>query len=185
MIHSWWINSLAPGKSGCDFKNSIFNFVSLTGICRTSYANTLRWMPRDLSNGKSTLVQVMATSHYLSQCWPRSMSPNGIIRPQWVKVINKPILFRVVDCHSASCITLIYGQNWLVPIFNKHTTECKLRDQSVYAPSQWEMALQCNAIYCNAISHRLGAYNDWSLKTMCMSLRVYCFMKTSMSSESD
>ena len=49
----------------------------------------LRWMPLDLTNDKSTLVQVMAwcrqaTSHYLSQCWPRSMSPNGVTRPQWV-----------------------------------------------------------------------------------------------------
>ena len=26
-----------------------------------------------------------ATSHYLSQCWPRSMSPYGVTRPQWVK----------------------------------------------------------------------------------------------------
>ena len=25
-----------------------------------------------------------ATSHYLSQCWPRSMLPNGFTRPQWV-----------------------------------------------------------------------------------------------------
>ena len=28
-----------------------------------------------------------APSHYLSQCWPRSMSPNGITMPQWVKKI--------------------------------------------------------------------------------------------------
>ena len=47
-------------------------------------------MPLDLTDDKSTLVQVMAwcrqaTSHYLSQCWPRSMSPNGVTRPQWVK----------------------------------------------------------------------------------------------------
>ena len=46
-------------------------------------------MPLDLTDDKSTLVQVMAwcrqaTSHYLSQCWPRSMSPNGVTRPQWV-----------------------------------------------------------------------------------------------------
>ena len=38
----------------------------------------------------SILFQVMAwcrqaTSHYLSQCWPRSMSPYGVIRPQWLK----------------------------------------------------------------------------------------------------
>ena len=48
----------------------------------------LRWKSLDLSDAKSTLVQVMAwcrqaTSHYLSQCWPRSMSPYGVIRPQW------------------------------------------------------------------------------------------------------
>ena len=26
-----------------------------------------------------------ATNHYLRQCWPRSMSPYGVPRPQWVK----------------------------------------------------------------------------------------------------
>ena len=46
----------------------------------------LRWMPLDLTDDKSTLVQVMAwccqaTSHYLSQCWPRFMSPYGVTRP--------------------------------------------------------------------------------------------------------
>ena len=46
-------------------------------------------MPLDLTGDKSTLVQVMAwcrqaTSHYLSQCWPRSLSPYGVTRPQWV-----------------------------------------------------------------------------------------------------
>ena len=58
-----------------------------------SYEIALRWMPLDLPDDKSTLVQVMAwcrqaTSHYLSQCWPRSMSPNGISRPQ--RVEKKP-----------------------------------------------------------------------------------------------
>ena len=38
---------------------------------------------------ESTMVQVMAwcrqaTNHYLSHCWPRSMSPYGVIMPQWV-----------------------------------------------------------------------------------------------------
>ena len=49
----------------------------------------LRRMPLDLTDDKSTLVQVMAwwrqaTSHYLSRCWPRSISLNGVTRPQWV-----------------------------------------------------------------------------------------------------
>ena len=47
----------------------------------------------ELTNAKSTLVQVMAwcrpaTSHYLSQCWPASMSTYGVTRPQWVNWQN-------------------------------------------------------------------------------------------------
>ena len=50
----------------------------------------LIWMSQDFTDDQSTLVQVMAwcrqaTSHYLSQCWPRSLSPYGVTRPQWVK----------------------------------------------------------------------------------------------------
>ena len=56
------------------------------GIC---WETVIKWMPQDLSDDKSTLVQVMAwcrqaASHYLSQCWPRSMLPYSITRPQWV-----------------------------------------------------------------------------------------------------
>ena len=48
----------------------------------------LRLMPLDHTDDKSTWVQVMAwcrqaTSHYLSQYWPRSMSSSGVTRPQW------------------------------------------------------------------------------------------------------
>ena len=42
-----------------------------------------------------------------------------------------------------------------------HSIQCwdgASREQSRYAPSQWETALQCNAI-----SHWLGEYLDWSL----------------------
>ena len=58
-----------------------------------SYEIALRWMPLDLTDEKSTLVQVMAwcrqaTSHYLSQCWPKSLSPYGVTRPQWVSIIT-------------------------------------------------------------------------------------------------
>ena len=48
-----------------------------------------RWMSLDFTDDKSTLVQVMAwcrqaTSHYLNQCWPRSLAPYGVTRPQWI-----------------------------------------------------------------------------------------------------
>ena len=50
----------------------------------------LIWMSLDFTDDQSTLVQVMAwcrqaSSHYLSQCWPRYLSSYGVIRPQWVK----------------------------------------------------------------------------------------------------
>ena len=71
----------------------------MNGVWGISYEIALRWMPLDLTDDKSTLIQVMAwclqaTSHYLSQCWPRSMSPNGVTRPQWVNAS-----LAVVQCH--------------------------------------------------------------------------------------
>ena len=87
-----WVNSLAPGRPGCHFKTAIFNLVLLIGIFISSNDNPLRWMSWDLTN-KSTLVQVMAwcrqaTSHYLSQCWPSSMLPYGVTRPQCVNTLR-------------------------------------------------------------------------------------------------
>ena len=75
------------------FENVIFNLALLIGIFKSSYDNVLRWMPQNLTDDQSTLVQVMAwcrqaTSQYLNQCWPRSPTPYGVTRPQWVKDEN-------------------------------------------------------------------------------------------------
>ena len=50
-------------------------------------------MPQNVTDDKSTLVQVMAwcrqaTSHYLNQCWLISPMPYGVTRPQWVNEVN-------------------------------------------------------------------------------------------------
>ena len=85
------LNSLAPGRFQFYFRQVSFKLTLVNGGWGISYEIALRWMPPNLTDDKSTfLVQVMAwcrqaTSHYLSQCWPRSMSPNGVTRPQWVK----------------------------------------------------------------------------------------------------
>ena len=93
---TYLINSLVPRRSGWDFKNIIFNFVLLMSIFRSSYDNTRRWPPWDLTDDKSTSVQVMAwcrqaRSHFLSLCWPRSMSLYGISRPQCVNIVQSVI----------------------------------------------------------------------------------------------
>ena len=52
--------------------------LELTGKC-----GIIRWIPQKTFDDKSTLIQVMAwchqaPSHYLNQCWPKSLMPNGM-----------------------------------------------------------------------------------------------------------
>ena len=79
-------NSLSPGRFQFNFSKVIFKLTLVNGGWGISYEIALRWMPQDLTDDKSTLVQVMAwchqtTSHYLSQCWPRFALPYGVTRP--------------------------------------------------------------------------------------------------------
>ena len=73
----------------------IFKLILVTGGCDISTEIALRWTSRDLSDDKSTLVQIMAwcrqaTSHYLNRCWPRSLPPYGVTWPQ--RVLTKQLL---------------------------------------------------------------------------------------------
>ena len=82
-------NSLATGKFEWHFRYLIFQIFSGIDSWGISCEIALRWMSLDLTDDKSTLVQVIAwwrqaTTHYLSQWWPRSLSPYDITRPQWV-----------------------------------------------------------------------------------------------------
>ena len=93
-ICEWWIvtwfNSLAPGKFEWNFRHVILKQILVIDGWGISCEIALVWMSLDFSDEQSTLVQVMAwcrqaTSHYLSQCWPRSLSPYGVTRPQRVQ----------------------------------------------------------------------------------------------------
>ena len=82
------INSLAPGKFEWNFRHAIFKQILAIDCWCISCEIALLWMSLDFTDGQSTLVQVMAwcrqaTSHYLSQCGPRSLSPYGVTRPQY------------------------------------------------------------------------------------------------------
>ena len=84
-----YLNSLAPGRFEENFREVIFKVISVTDGWGISCKIALRWMPLNLTDDKSTLVQVMAwccqaTSHYLNQCWSWSLTPYGITRLQWV-----------------------------------------------------------------------------------------------------
>ena len=72
-LGTWNDNSLAPRRFWWNFRCVIFKLISMIDCCVISCEIAVRWMSFDLTDDKSTLVQVMvwchqATSHYLSQC---------------------------------------------------------------------------------------------------------------------
>ena len=84
------INSLSPKRCGCDLKLLHFKHNWRVDILHTQANISLEWIPEDLIEGKSTLVEVIGwchqkTSHNFSQFGLRSMSLYGIIRQQAVK----------------------------------------------------------------------------------------------------
>ena len=108
-----FINSLAPGKFEWNFRYVIFKQILVIDGWGISCEIALIWMSLDITDDQSTLVQVMAwcrqaTSHYLSQCWPRSLSPYGVTRPHWVKDYSFVILIqcnffyydKTAECHG-------------------------------------------------------------------------------------
>ena len=94
---SWSLNTLAPGKFEWNFRHVIFKQILVIDDWGISCEIALIWMSLDFTDGQSTLVEVMAccrqatslaaASHYLSQCWPKSLSPNVVTWPKWVNNI--------------------------------------------------------------------------------------------------
>ena len=122
-------NSLAPGRFQFNIRKLIFKQGLVNGTWDITYEIVLRWMPLDLTDDKSTVVQVMAwcrqaTNHYLSQCWPRSISPNGVTRPQWVNKSALDLISNLQPCDS--CITMVrplkYGK--YIFVFKTHVQKC-------------------------------------------------------------
>ena len=90
LSHATWLhyrpscfNSLAPRKFEWNFRYEIFKEISVIDGWSISCEIALIWMSLDFTDDQSTLVQVMtwcrqATSHCLSQCWPRSLTPHDL-----------------------------------------------------------------------------------------------------------
>ena len=124
--HCLWqigcVNSLAPGKFEWNFRHVIFKQILVIDDCDISCEIALIWMSLDFTDDQSTLVQVMAccrqaTSHYMSQCWPRSQLPYGGTRPQWVKYQHN------INCQQRLHYQFIYQFPWPCsqhPPFNIH-----------------------------------------------------------------
>ena len=122
--------------------NSIFKLILVNGGWGISHDIALRWMPLDFTSDKSTLVQVMAwcrhaASYYLSQCWPRSLSPYGVTGPQWVKQFTMywcefPQIFHIsVLQYINICQSVYLARNRLTRgIYNGNNTFTHLAPES-------------------------------------------------------
>ena len=100
-------------------------------------------MPQDLTDDKSILVQVMAwcrqaTSHYLNQCWPRSPTLYGVIRPQWVKC----------NMHQTWYYNIIPSDLWVLVMYIFSCEHAALRkDQSVSPSVRLYFCLSATAFF--------------------------------------
>ena len=82
-------NSFHAGDVAVILKISNFQLYIKDKYLELDIYSSPRWMPPNPIDYQSTLVKAIAwcrqaTSHYLSQCWPISMLPYGITRPQWI-----------------------------------------------------------------------------------------------------
>ena len=137
-------NSLVPGRFEWNLKQIIFKLILVTDDWDISCGIALRWFSLDVTDDKSTLVQAMAwcrqaTSHYLRQCWPRSMSPYGVTGPQWVKLWRKYMCLNSLWFSEPYGIT-DPGQHWF----------------SQWLVAWWHQAITC--IYVDLSAKPCGIY---------------------------
>ena len=79
----WMLTHCPPGLLSKNVRETIFKLILVIDDWCASCEITLRRMSSDLTDDKATLVQVMAwcrraPSHYLNQCWPRSVLRDGV-----------------------------------------------------------------------------------------------------------
>ena len=120
------INSLAPGKFAWIIDRFFKQILVIDGW-GISCQIALIWISLDFTDDQSTLFQVIAwcrqaTSHYLSQCWPRSVSPHGVTRPQWfyIMLLVHWWLKRFVRRLKETCIKLLL-KPWIYPVQTDYT----------------------------------------------------------------
>ena len=82
------MDSLASGRWGYNLKSIIFKHISRIDVLSISCEIAFRWMPQELTDNMSTLVQVIAWCRQatslttnlasISQYWPRSILLYGV-----------------------------------------------------------------------------------------------------------
>ena len=171
-------NSLTPERFGCDFIDSIPNLILSISSLRSLHDNALRWMPQNLTDHKSTLVQVIAwcrqaTSRYLNQWWLGLLSSYGVVRPQWVNsskprtLIYSQINRLIIDwCNGLSpfrcqAITWALYSNRAITFFIQKWLELS-------SVQWWPIRFGLNALKASVLRSRLYLPNASHLSLPCL-----------------
>ena len=117
----------------------------------------LRWLSLAFTDDKSTLVQLIAghrqaTSQYLSQCWPSSLSPYGFTGPQWVNYMvllfgsSVHIILGQSQSHwgnhsHTGAITITLGQSQDYPSGSEATVKDVGKIKPIYNKTQLKIVL--------------------------------------------
>ena len=118
------------------------------------------WIPQNLKNKSSKLVQVMAwcrqaPSHYLSQCWHRSMSAYGFTRPQCISTRTH---LSCSQYHGCWCLVNTRSQG-----IASHDLDLVLLVLSIYPINKFSH-LPDLPFYCNNLSWQIiGNLDQFSL----------------------
>ena len=92
---------MVPRRFEWNFRKVGFNVISVVDDWGISCEVAFRWMSPDITYDKSTMDQVMAwcrqeTSHFLSQCWPRSKQ--AYLKCRYISIFTLYMIYRhVVD----------------------------------------------------------------------------------------
>ena len=187
------LNSLAPGKFEWNIRYVNFKRILLTDGWGISCEIAVILLSLDFTDDKSTLVQVMAwcrqaTSHYPSQCWLSSLSPDGVARPQWVKLW--PQIFKViVPKYEPQNMELTPSAIWGCHLIHTKTWS----KHGLYQPANvWSsvcLQLDFRIISMYIVSLQINCYNCLSVLNCCCGLILstvydydFCFLHLSENS---
>ena len=138
-------NSSAPGRCGSNFRSKNVKLIIQNSRLGSRCEFGLRWMSQNLTNAKSTLVQVLAwcrqaPSHYISQCWPRSMSLCGVTigyiaawttwqqfcrRHFHLRILNRRLWYLILISQKFDPMDTIDNESSLVKVMAWRRTCCR------------------------------------------------------------
>ena len=187
--HALYISLYSYGRCGSDFQNIIFKLIIQNSGSNTHYEIAFWWLLENITDEKSILVYVtawfqQATSHYLNQYWTRSISPNGVTKPQWIKLY---VTFMCNLCDSVSlCWSTSYIRSWHDGCSLPGTT--RHQAMSSHCSVLWWLVSQlsyhgvlCTAIRYTMVLREVDVNYSVSMLGVCLfHCQIYTVMKFTM-----